>query len=284
MGAIELLAGGAVRVHATAAHRPAPQGSLPCTPPVHHPTIHLHTHVHAPYPLPCASTLLGEPTCRPASPCPTCEQLESLPEALGGLTALRILGLKSNRLTALPASISGLQRLVELFITDNLLTDLPQGACGRVGCVVGGAGCVVGSAWWAPERARVRGGGCVSLVGAPMCLCMCACGSWTAWCPTQHGWCGVWERNSGGQGRVVAGCSRAPGTRLRLQSTLLWPAAPSPTTPVSSSLFPPPNLNPPRFLPADLPGQAPGILQPLHLLPGRPAAPAQPRALPPRGL
>ena len=53
-------------------------------------------------------------------------QLTTLPESIGGLTALTSLDLSDNRLTALPESIGGLTALTSLYLFRNRLTTLPE--------------------------------------------------------------------------------------------------------------------------------------------------------------
>lgn len=52
--------------------------------------------------------------------------ISSVPESLGGISSLVLLGLRSNRLTRLPESIGRLKRLKELYVTDNALESLPE--------------------------------------------------------------------------------------------------------------------------------------------------------------
>jgi Leucine-rich repeat (LRR) protein len=53
-------------------------------------------------------------------------QLTSLPESLGNLTALRVLDLGNNQLTSLPESLGNLTALTSLDLSDNQLTSLPE--------------------------------------------------------------------------------------------------------------------------------------------------------------
>lgn len=50
----------------------------------------------------------------------------SLPDSMGSLQQLRVLGLRGNRLAALPAALGGCSLLEELDVRDNQLAALPQ--------------------------------------------------------------------------------------------------------------------------------------------------------------
>lgn len=52
--------------------------------------------------------------------------ISSVPESLGGISSLVLLGLRSNRLARLPESICALKNLKELYVTDNVLEALPE--------------------------------------------------------------------------------------------------------------------------------------------------------------
>jgi Leucine-rich repeat (LRR) protein len=58
-------------------------------------------------------------------------QLESLPESIGNLTALEDLALSGNRLAALPAGATALPKLRRLAVNGNRLTAVPEewGVC-----------------------------------------------------------------------------------------------------------------------------------------------------------
>jgi Leucine-rich repeat (LRR) protein len=56
----------------------------------------------------------------------SCNELNALPNSIGGLTKLESLNLSGNELTALPESIGGLSQLQTLLLSCNQLTTLPE--------------------------------------------------------------------------------------------------------------------------------------------------------------